>query len=116
MNKKIMLVAAVMAGAAIGTSAVAQPGQCSVTGYGTFDCDVVIDGGGFSFALPDGQVLAFTLSEADLGSAFLLAADAQPGKRPRELDDFKPKQSKPGCWVREDGFEFCALVFEGEGT
>ncbi len=116
LNRKMMLAAAVFAGAAgMATLAAAQPGQCRVTGFGEFDCDVVLDGGGLSFSLPDGSTLAFTLEEAELGSAYLIGADAKPGQRPQELRDFIPG-AEPGCWMREDGFEFCAFVFEGEGT
>lgn len=110
------VVAAVLVGAAtIAMPAWAQPGQCSVTGFGTFDCDVVLDGGGLTFGLPDGSTLAFTLDEAEHGDAYLSAADAQPGESPRQLPDFMPG-AKPGCWMRADGFEFCAMVFEGAGT
>ena len=117
MNKKMMLAAALLAGAAMMViPAWAQPGQCSVTGAGTFACDVVVDGGGFSFGLPNGAVLAFTLSEPGLGTAYLIESDARPGQRPRELKDFAAVPDRPGCWAREDGFEFCALVFEGEAT
>lgn len=117
LNKKMMLAATVFAGAAMaGTPAYAQPGQCSVTGVGTFPCDVAVDGGGLSFALPDGDVLAFMLVEPGRGIAYLAAADARPGQRPRELRDFVPKEGMQGCWVREDGYQFCALVFQGEGT
>ena len=36
--------------------AFAQPGQCTVTGYGTFDCDVVVDGDGLHLAFPHALV------------------------------------------------------------
>lgn len=111
-----MLAAAILAGAAISTPAWAQPGQCSVTGLGTFDCDVVVDGGGFSFTFPDGNVLAFTLIEPSLGLAFLIRSDAKPGQRPRELGEFTPAPDNAGCWAGNNGYQFCALVFEGEGT
>ena len=116
MNNKMMLAAAMIAGAAISTPAAAQPGQCSVTGIGTFDCEVVVDGGGFSFGLPDGDVLAFTLTEPSAGLAYLVRADAKPGQSPRELDEFAAVPGKPGCWAAENGYQFCAMVFEGEGT
>jgi hypothetical protein len=116
LNNKMMLAAAIFAGAAVSTPALAQPGQCSVTGLGTFDCDVVVDGGGFSFATPDGDVLAFTLVEPHLGLAYLIPSNAKPGQRPRELDEFTPVLGKPGCWAGQDDYQFCALVFEGEGT
>ena len=77
---------------------------------------MVVDGDGFSFALPDGDVLAFTLVEPSLGLAFLIPNGAKPGLRPRELGEFIPLLGQPGCWVGEDDHQFCALVFEGEGT
>jgi hypothetical protein len=116
LNKKMMLAAAIFAAAAIGGPATAQPGQCSVTGWGTFDCDVVVDGGGFSFGLPDGAMLAFTLTEPDIGLAYLIPADSEPGQRPRPQGEFQPVNGKPGCWANQDGYEFCAMVFEGKGT
>lgn len=116
MNNKMMLAAAIMAGVAMSTPAWAQPGQCSVTGIGTFACEVVVDGGGFSFALPDGDVLAFTLIEPDLGLAYLIRNGARPGQRPRELDEFTPVPGAPGCWSGANGYQFCAAVFEKEGT
>ncbi len=93
--------------------AFAQPGQCTVTGYGTFDCDVAVDGGGLSFALPDGDILAFTLVEPELGIGYLIASDAKPGQSPDEMAGLAPVADKPGCWARDE-FEFCAMVFAGE--
>lgn len=108
-----MLAAAMFAAAAMTGPAAAQPGQCSVSGWGTFDCDVVVDGGGLSFALPDGAVWAFTLTEADMGLGYLFPSDGGSGNRPRAQGEFQPS-TKPGCWANLDEFEFCALVFEGE--
>ncbi len=114
MNKKVMLAAAMFAAAAMTGPAAAEPGQCSVSGWGTFDCDVVVDGGGLSFALPDGAVWAFTLTEAEIGLGYLVPPDGAPGKRPRPQGEFRPVADKPGCWANVDNLEFCALVFEGK--
>lgn len=110
----MMRAAAVFAGAVLMTTpALAQPGQCTVTGVGTFGCDVTVDGGGLSFALPDGDILAFTLEQPELGMAYLIGKDARPGASPRELGSFEPAEN-PGCWIRKDCLEFCVLVVEGE--
>lgn len=94
------------------TAALAAPAQCTVKGYETFDCDVALDGGGLTFALPDGQVFAFALIEADVGLAFLSAADARPGALPKELGEFRPVDGQPGCWARDEDYRFCVLVEE----
>lgn len=90
--------------------AAAAPGQCSVTGYDTFDCDVALDGGGLTFGLPDGRTFAFTLIEQEVGTAFLIAADAAPGQPPEALGEFALAAERPGCWVGKNDFEFCVLV------
>lgn len=108
-----MLTAAMIAGTAISTAAFDQPGQCTVTGYGTFDCDVVVDGQSLSFSLPDGGTLAFTLLEPALGVGYLLSPNAKAGQGITEMDGFAPIMDEPGCWAR-DQFEFCAMVFAGE--
>ncbi|KRA50205.1 hypothetical protein ASD80_16760 [Devosia sp. Root635] len=108
-----MIWAAAVVAAAVGamvTLAAAAPGQCMVTGYDTFDCDVALDGGGLTFALPDGKTFAFTLTEGGTGSAFLIEADARPGQMPEELRDFRAVDGRPGCWARGEDFEFCVLV------
>lgn len=92
------------------TLAAAAPGQCTVTGYGTFDCDVALDGGGLTFGLPDGKTFAFTLVEEGVGTAFLIEADARPGQPPEELRAFHSVAGKPGCWARGEDYEFCVLV------
>jgi hypothetical protein len=94
----------------MGTLAVAAPGQCTVTGYDTFACDVALDGAGLTFALPDGRIFAFTLVEEGVGTAFLVDADAKPGQRPEELREFSAVADKPGCWARDEDYEFCVLV------
>lgn len=110
-----MIGVAALAAAGLGAMAVAAyaaPGQCMVTGYGTFDCDVALDGGGLTFGLPDGKTFAFALLEDGVGEAYLNAADAAPGARPVVLDGLLAVDGKPGCWAREDEFEFCVLVAE----
>jgi len=108
-----MIWATAIVAAAVGatvTLAAAAPGQCTVTGYDTFDCDVALDGGGLTFALPDGRTFAFTLVEEGVGTAFLIAEDAEPGQRPEELREFRAVDGKPGCWARDEDYEFCVLV------
>lgn len=90
--------------------AAAAPGQCSVTGYDNFDCDVALDGGGLTFDLPDGGIFAFTVIEEDLGEVYLIAADAAPGQPPRVLRDFRPLDGQPGCWARDADYQFCVLL------
>lgn len=92
------------------TLAAAAPGQCTITGYDTFDCDVALDGGGLTFTLPDGQIFAFTLIEDGVGTAYLIDPEAVPGRRPQELHEFRAVEGKPGCWAREEDYEFCVLV------
>lgn len=108
-----MILAGVVAAAATGamtTLAMAAPGQCTVTGYHTFDCDVALDGGGLTFSLPDGKIFAFTLIEEGVGTAFLISPDAAPGQRPEELREFNAVDGRPGCWARDEEFSFCVLV------
>jgi len=92
------------------TLAAAAPGQCTVTGYDTFDCDVALDGGGLTFELPDGRVFAFTLIEDGVGTAYLIDSAAAPGQVPEALAEFRAVEGKPGCWAREQDYEFCVLV------
>ena len=110
--KRVILATAVVAAAmgAMVTLAAATPGQCTVAGFDTFDCDVALDGGGLTFELPDGKTFAFTLSEEGVGTAFLIAADAQPGQRPEELGQFSAVEGEPGCWARDEDYQFCVLV------
>lgn len=105
-------VAATLIWGAMVVAASAAPGQCTVSGYGTFNCDVVTDGGGLTFALPDGRTFAFALLEEGVGSAYLIAGDAAPGALPEELRGFAAVDGKPGCWARDEDFEFCVLVAE----
>ena len=94
-------------------TAVAAPGQCEVSGFDSFDCDVAMDGGGLTFALPDGEIFAFALVEDGEGLGYLIAPDARPGQRPEELGTFTPIEGEPGCWAGERDIErFCVLVEE----
>jgi hypothetical protein len=107
--KRLIWVAA-MAVAACGTLAAAAPGQCTLSGYDAFDCDVALDGGGLTFTLPDGQIFAFTLIEEGMGTAYLIDPEAAPGQRPDELREFEAVEGRPGCWARDEDYEFCVLV------
>ena len=90
--------------------ALAEPAQCSVAGFDTFDCDLARDGGGLTFALPDGEVFSFALVSETEGLGYLAAADAL---YPAELGIMTPAVDAPGCWVGgKDGFAFCAQVAE----
>jgi hypothetical protein len=101
-----------LAWGAMAMAASAAPGQCAVTGYGTFDCDVVLDGGGLTFGLPDGGIFAFALVSEAAGEAYLIAPGSAPGQPPQTLRELRPVEGEPGCWARGDEFEFCALVAE----
>lgn len=111
---KIMFTGAMLAASlALAAPALAVSGQCSLTGYDEFDCEVETDGGGLTFALPDGQTFAFALVEENEGLGYLLAADAKPGQLPEELGTFTPLADEPGCWQAErNDTKFCAMVFE----
>ena len=106
------LVAATLIWGAMAMAAYAMPGQCTVTGYDTFDCDIALDGGGLTFGLPDGQTFAFSLDEDGAGTGYLIAADAAPGSRPDEIGGLVAVDGRPGCWARDDDFEFCVLIEE----
>lgn len=97
-------------GAMAAPAAAATPGQCTVSGYDTFECDVALDGGGLTFELPDGKTFAFTLVEEGMGTVYLVEADAAPGALPEELRGFRALEGQPGCWAREGDFTFCVLV------
>lgn len=111
---KIMITGAMLAASlALAAPALAVSGQCSLTGYDDFECDVETDGGGLTFALPDGQTFAFALVAEDEGLGYLIGADVRPGQVPEELGTFAPIPGEPGCWQAEDDeTRFCALVFE----
>jgi hypothetical protein len=109
---KIFVSGAIVAfGLALAHPAYAEPGQCSFTGFDEFACDVAADGGGITFALPDGQTLVFVHSGDGAGQAFLNGAGVAPGSLPRALGEFLPAESRPGCWIgQRDGAEFCASI------
>lgn len=107
----LMTGAALIAGLALAAPASAAPGQCSMTGYGDFACDVSVDGGGISFALPDEQVLVFAHQANSEGFGYLIESEATPGSRPDELGAFVPVDGEPGCWFgAEDEIKFCAAL------
>jgi len=109
--KLILTGAAMLAGLALVGPAQAQSGQCSVTGYEDFACTVDADGGGLTFALPDGQWFVFSQLENGEGLGYRIAADSEPGNRPEELGVFKPVDGQPGCWFGEkDEITFCVSV------
>ena len=111
--KKFVTGAVLLAGLALAVPANAAPGQCSVTGYDTFDCDVTVDGGGITFLLPDGQSFVFALVVDGQGLGYLGAADQRPGTYPEELGSFLPVEGEAGCWLGEkDGLKFCAAVLQ----
>lgn len=105
--KSLVMGSALMWGLWAGV-AQAEPAQCSVNGFDTFECDVARDGGGLTFALPDGRVFAFALVGTGEGMGYLGAADAL---YPQELGAMTPAAGAPGCWVGgKDGFAFCVQV------
>ena len=94
-------------------AAVAAPGQCTFTEYGTFDCDVAVDGGGLTFGLPDGQTFVFAQIERGEGPGYLIGADVRPGAAPRALGEFAPVAGEAGCWESTGkDYKFCVLVEE----
>lgn len=111
---KIMFTGAMLAASlALAAPALAVSGQCSLTGYDAFDCDVTTDGGGLTFVLPDGRTFAFALIEDGEGLGYRIDADAKPGQRPEELGSFAPLPEEPGCWQSDrNETKFCAMVFE----
>ena len=111
---KILITGAMLAASlALAAPALAASGQCSLTGYDAFACDVETDGGGLTFALPDGRTFAFALIGENEGLGYLIGADVAPGQIPDELGAFAPLPDEPGCWQAEqDDTRFCALVFE----
>lgn len=105
--------AALVFGLALATPALASEGQCAFTGFGTFDCDVELDGSGLTFTLPDGQTFAFAVVTDGEGLGYRIAADAGPGQRPVELGQFVPVADEPGCWQsQKDETRFCASVMQ----
>lgn len=102
-----------LAGLALAVPAHAAPGQCSFTGYDSFDCDVTADGGGITFALPDGQVFVFAHVADGQGIGYLGAAEPRPGSYPAELGIFEPVAGEDGCWLgARDDIRFCAALLQ----
>lgn len=101
--------AALLLGLALVAPAAAAPGQCSMTGYGDFACDVTVDGGGITFALPSGETFVFAHEADGEGLGYLIAANPRPGRSPDELGRFVPVENDAGCWFGEkDEITFCA--------
>lgn len=101
---------AVVAGV-MGMAALAAPGQCRVTDYGSFDCDVAVDGGGVTFGLPDGGSFVFAQIADGEGLGYRIAADAAPGVPPEPLGEFRPVAGEAGCWQSSsEDYRFCVLV------
>lgn len=111
--KNFLSGAMLIAGFALATSAQAAPGECSVSGYDTFACDVSVDGGGITFELPDGKMFVFSQTVVGEGLGYLIAADARPGSLPEELGAFVPLADEPGCWLgSKDDMKFCAALLQ----
>ena len=103
--------AALACGLALAVPAAAAPGQCSMTGHGDFACDVDVDGGGITFALPSGETLVFAHEADGEGLGYLIPAEPQPGRYPEELGRFVPVEGQEGCWFgAEDEITFCAAL------
>lgn len=105
--------AALVASLVLAVPALAVSGQCSMTGFSSFDCDVETDGGGLSFPLPSGDTFTFALTTPETGLGYSIAVDAAPGERPTELGTFSAVDREPGCWHSDrDETKFCVLVAE----
>lgn len=101
----------IVAGFALAAPAAAAPGECSITGYNDFPCDISVDGGGITFDLPDGETFVFVHGGDDQGMGYLIPAQSDPGDRPRELGNFEPVHGEAGCWFGErDEITFCAAL------
>ena len=109
--KTYMTGAVLVAGFALAAPAAAAPGQCSMTGFDSFSCDVSVDGGGLTFALPDEQVFVFAHAADGEGQGYLLPVETEPGQRPKELGLFEPVEGEPGCWLgARNDIKFCAAI------
>jgi hypothetical protein len=100
-------------GLALAVPASAAPGQCSFTGYDSFDCTVELDGGGLAFALPDGDTFVFAATGDGQGNGYRIPAGTGPGRPPVELGRFDSLGDEPGCWQSPQAdIKFCVLVEE----
>lgn len=82
-----------------------------MTGYDAFDCDVTVDGGGITFALPSGETFVFAHEANGEGLGYLLDAEPEPGRYPTELGRFAPVEGEAGCWFgAKDDITFCAAL------
>lgn len=98
-------------GLAMVSPAAAAPGQCLLTGFESFPCDVVVDGASLAFDLPDGRRFAVVFDAAGQGTAFARRPDAAPGTRPDDLGRFEPVEGEPGCWQKlRLQTRFCVMV------
>lgn len=109
---KVLVAGALLAGGLAMVSPVAAaPGQCMLTGFESFPCDVAIDGAGLAFDLPDGRRFAVVFDEAGQGTAFARRPDAAPGTRPGDLGRFLPVAGEAGCWQKAGAEDrFCVMV------
>ena len=105
--------AVLVLGLALAAPAAAAPGQCSMTGYDSFPCDITVDGGGITFALPSGETFVFAHEADGEGLGYLIAADPRPGSYPEELGRFVPVDGEAGCWFgAKDDITFCAALLQ----
>ncbi len=111
--KKFVTGAVLLVGLAFAVPANGAEGQCSVTGFGDFACDLTVDGGGITFALPDGRSFVFAHVSDGEGLGYISVADPRPGNYPEELGAFAPVEGEDGCWFgAKDGITFCAAFLQ----
>lgn len=111
--RNIVTGAVLALGLALAVPATAAPGQCQMTGYGDFPCDVNVDGGGITFAVPSGETFVFAHESDGEGLGYLIEAEPKPGRYPKELGRFAPVAGQDGCWFGDkDDITFCALLVQ----
>ncbi|MBJ7576989.1 hypothetical protein JHC09_03705 [Devosia sp. MC532] len=111
--KRFLTGAALLFCCALAVPALGASGECSLTGYDSFACDVAVDGGGITFALPNGDTFVFAHEADGAGPGYVIAADSQPGRSPAQLGRFFPVADRDGCWfapIKE--ITFCASIAE----
>ncbi|WP_169195126.1 hypothetical protein [Devosia sp. MC1541] len=111
--KRFLTGAALLFCCALAVPALGASGECSLTGYDSFACDVAVDGGGITFALPNGDTFVFAHEADGAGLGYVIAADSQPGRSPAQLGRFFPVADRDGCWfapIKE--ITFCASIAE----